>query len=168
MEELQRQFETLFAEYSDAIFRHLYYRLGERERAKELTQEVFMRTWQHVAAGKKLDYPKAFLYTVANRLFINEIRTDRAHRSLESLTETSDFDVVEAGVGPVGQAEEKELLDKLGQLSPEDRDVLIFRYIDGLAVQEIAELRSERPNTISMRIARALDRLREIYGSTKQ
>ena len=158
------QFETLFNQYSDAIFRHLQYRLGDRERAKELTQEVFMRTWQHLAAGKRIEYEKAFLYKIANNLFINEIRTDRTKASLEQLEEVHGVEAVSTLSSPEKMAEEQELATFIQSLPPPYRDVLIYRYIDDMTVKDIAKLLGEKETNISMRLKRATEKLKQTYN----
>ena len=160
------QFETLFNQYSDAIFRHLQYRLGDRERAKELTQEVFMRTWQHLATGKHIEYEKAFLYKIANNLFINEIRTDKTKTSLEQLEEVHGVEAVSTLSSPEKIAEEQELQIFIQSLSPPYRDVLIYRYIDDMTVKDIAKLLGEKETNISMRLKRATEKLRQTYNLT--
>ncbi len=70
-------FETLYDTHADALWKHLYHRLGDNERAKELMQEVFLKAWQYVLQGKQIEHEKAFLYRIAKNLFINEIRTKK-------------------------------------------------------------------------------------------
>lgn len=163
MEELKKQFEQLFQTHSDAIFRHLYFRLGNRERAKELTQEVFMKVWQQLAAGTVITYEKAFLYTIANRLFINEIRTDKTTASLERLLDETGYEPAATQATPEEASQQGEVVRLLGQLSPTHREVLVMRYIDGMAVKEIATHLQEKETAISMRIARALEKLKTLY-----
>ena len=163
MEEQIGQFEALFERHSDSVFRHLYYRLGDRERAKELTQEVFMRTWQHLSGGKSIQYEKAFLFRIARNLFINEIRTDKRNDSLDILTENSGFEPETKEGNPLTFSEEQELLYFLEQLPDNHREVLVLRYIDDMAVKDIAALLEEKETAISMRIARATEKLKTIY-----
>ena len=157
------QFEELFKRQNNAIFRHLFYRLGDRERAKELTQEVFMKTWQHLSKGNTIEFEKAFLYQVANNLFINEIRTKKQSVSLDDLHEKGGFEIEDTAESPEQRSEQRELLDQLDKLPENYREVLILRYIDGMAVQDIATLLNEKETNISMRIARALSKLKEHY-----
>jgi len=167
MDSYSIKFEQLFTEHNNAIFRHLYYRLGSRERAIELTQEVFMNTWQHIRSGKPIEFEKAFLYRIANNLFINEIRTNKQTYSLDELQDTAGFEPKETRASPVQYSQEQELLRFLEYLQPTYRDVLVLRYIDGLAVQDIANVLKEKETNISMRIQRALAKLKDIYESKK-
>lgn len=163
-EERTRWFESLFATYGDAIFRHIAYRLGDRERAKELTQEVFMRTWQHSCLGKEIKYEKAFLYTIARNLFINEIRTDRNTTSLEEVHDLSGYEPSATGTNPEAHSEHQELLQNIAKLKTAYKEVLELRYMEGLSIKEIALLLEENETAISMRCTRALAALTDLYN----
>ena len=51
MDDLRHSFEEAFEAYSDELFRHASIRLSDRERAMELTQETFMKTWAYAQKG---------------------------------------------------------------------------------------------------------------------
>ena len=70
----ERQFIELFDRHSDAIFRYCIYRLEDKEKSRELTQETFLRAWKMVRDNKEVSYPKAMLYTVAKNLIIDYVR----------------------------------------------------------------------------------------------
>jgi RNA polymerase sigma-70 factor (ECF subfamily) len=159
-------FERLYDEYGDAIFRHLYLRLGDRDRAKELTQDVFMRAWQYVAQGKQIENERAWLYRAAHNAFVNEIRTDKRTYSYESLVADTGFDVADETADTSDEADHRELLQYLDQLKDSYREVLIMRFIDDLNVTEIAKRLNENETNISMRIKRALEKLRALYASS--
>lgn len=166
MEETLRWFEALYDTYGEAIFRHLYWRLGDRERAKELTQDVFMRAWQYVSAGQTITHEKAWLYRAAHNAFVNEIRTNKATTSLDTLMDEHGFDISDSDSNSAGEAEHTELLKYLDMLKDSYRTVIIMRYIDGLPIVEIAKLLDERETTISMRLERALEKLRSHYTAS--
>ncbi len=155
-------FEKLYDTYADAIWRHLYAKVGDRERAKELMQEVFMKTWQYVMLDKTIEHEKAFLYRIARNLFINEIRTNKETASLTTLEE-SGYEIRDEGQNSASLAHHKELMDRLDMIKQSYRDVLIMRYIDDLPVKEIAEILNENETNISMRIKRGIEALKMTY-----
>lgn len=53
-------------------------------------------------------------------------------------------------------------METLQELDVPYRDVVVMRYIDGLSPQEIAEILEETPNVVSVRIHRALEKLRTL------
>lgn len=163
MDSYVQLFEALFQTHSDSVFRHIYYRLGDRERAKELTQEVFMKAWQYLASGKEIQHEKAFLFRIARNLFINEIRTDKRTSSLDAITEATGYEPESREGNPLEFGEEQELLSFLEQLPDTYREVLVLRYIDDMAVKEMAALFEEKETAISMRITRAVEKLKTLY-----
>jgi len=155
-------FEALYECHADAIFRHLYHRLGDRERAKELMQEVFLRAWQHVMLDKNIDHEKAFLYRIAKNLFINEIRTDKRTTSLDALVDEG-FEAPDEHAITSSHAEHTELMERLMMIKDSYRTVLVMRYIDDLPVKEIAEILDEQETNISMRLKRGIEALKRTY-----
>lgn len=166
MDEKKVQFEHLYDTYVEAIFNYLGYRLGNRERARELTQEVFMRVWQQLVADKPIEYEKAFLYTIAKRLFINEIRVPKETFSLDALEEDTSYQIPDHTDKTEATAETTELWQAVATLSPPVQELLRLRYHDGLSVTEIAQILEAKENTVSMRISRAIVELQKIYSGT--
>jgi RNA polymerase sigma-70 factor (ECF subfamily) len=162
-EESRKDFEQIYGEHSDAIFRHVYLRLHDREVSKDVVQEVFFRFWKYIQKGK-VNTPRAFLYQIANNLIIDHWRRKKA-ASLDALLddgiefadeiETKDFEVAEQDVRSMFK-----------NLSPKERDTLVMRYIDDMQVKEIAKLMKESENVVSVRIYRSLAKLRKngIHG----
>src|SRR3989344_2523417 len=92
METIEQQFLKTYNEYADAIFRHCCFKVHNRELAKDLTQETFLRTWKYLQGGKTIENSKAFLYKTALNLIIDHSRKKQADSSLDSLTEQG-FDI---------------------------------------------------------------------------
>ena len=157
-------FGRAYEEFSQAIFRHCRLRLWSRERAQEIMQETFMKTWEYLARGKDIENVQAFLYRTANNLIVDEVRRGKPPpQSLETLEEEGRAPSREHVVHDVAQKLEGERAAAiLAKLPPEQRDVLVLRYIDEFEPQEIAELLGVRPNVISVRIHRALKELRSL------
>ena len=154
------QFLRAYDEFADAIFRHCYLRVSNRERAKELVQETFMRAWQYFAAEKEIEYAKALLYRVANNLIIDEYRKKK-EASLDALQEEG----FEPGYHPEQKMQDifegKKVKDALRKIESPYREAVIMRYVDDLTPKEIAEITGESQNIISVRINRGLEKLRK-------
>lgn len=166
---ISREFLRAYDEYSDAIFRHCYFRLSDRERALEISQETFTRAWDYLSQGKEIRSMKPFLYRVASNLIVEEYRK---HKSV-SLDAILDDEL--QGEGSVAELRDDEstgrmidlldgrrAMDALKKLPEQYREVLVLRFVDGLSPKEIALFLEERENTVSVRIHRGLARLKEI------
>jgi len=79
----KNDFTSAYEEFADAIFRHCYFRVSDREKAKDIMQEVFVRTWNYVVEGNEINELKSFLYRTAHNLIIDEYRARKNDASLE-------------------------------------------------------------------------------------
>lgn len=159
----REQFERDYDEYSDAIFRFLYYKLQNRERALELTQDVFARFFEYLSAGNQIEHTKTFLYRSATNAFINDIRTKKRTISLEEESE-SGREFAHESDDAEELASQREAVERAHALEEPYRSALLLRYVDDMAVKEIAEVMGARENTVSVWIKRGVEQLRKNYG----
>lgn len=158
----EESFTQAYDQYADAIFRHCAFRLGHRERGRELMQETFLKTWEYVAKGHDIDNVQAFLYRTANNVLIDDVRRRkiRPEVSLDALAEQGFEPGTDADAESMKNAVDmSRIATVLQQLDEPYRSALVMRYIDDLSPSEIAELTGESPNTISVRLHRATEKL---------
>ena len=154
-------FIQAYDDLSDAIFRHCLFRLSDRERALDATQETFMRVWKYISEGNRIENIKAFLYRVANNIIIDEYRKKRP-QSLDLLQDEG-FDPVGEGKEEIIEAADAGIvIEHITRLPDHYRDVIVMRYIDGLSVKEIALIIGESENNVSVRISRGLNKVRSL------
>ncbi len=159
-------FATAYDEFADAIFRHCCYRCFDRERAKELMQEVFMKAWDYLVSGKDIDNVQAFLYRTANNILIDEARRAKKRKvvSYEDMEENG-FDIEGEDGRDQGRVfDAKAVAQVLHELEEPYRAAIIMRYIDELSPKEIAELLNETANVVSVRLNRGMKMLRTILA----
>lgn len=160
----ENAFIAAYDEYAEPIFRYCYFKVYDRDRAKDLMQETFTRTWEYLRKGKHIDDLRAFLYRTAHNVCVNEAVRKKAF-SLDEMREATGFDPRTEERSPEADAEVALLLGRLQELREQDRELLTLRYLNGLDVKEIAAALGEAPNTVSVRIRRALDELRRQMGA---
>ena len=169
-EKSDASFLAAFDEYADPLFRHACLRLSDRERAADLTQDTFIKAWDYLCAGNDINNWKAFLYRILNNLIIDEYRRSKSD-SLDALLE-SDSGSGDALVSVGSRSEKEESLDDelliervralIPKLPENYRVVLSLRYLDDLAPKEVAQVLGISENSASVRIHRAVARLREL------
>lgn len=162
--DVQAEFLSTYEQMADPLFRHAYFRVGDREKAVDIVQTTFAKAWQHVAAGRPVDNLKAFLYKIAHNLVVDSYR--RPHvGSIEAMQEANEaFDVVDtkASSATVASAELRIVLEAIDRLPSRDRMIVTLRYVDGHSPQEIEEITGENVNVISVRLNRAVKKLRKM------
>jgi len=161
MTSMEQQFTKAYEELSDAIFRHCYFRIGDREKAKDLMQSTFIKSWQSISQGTKVNNLRPFLYKVANNLIIDEYRKKK-ELSLDGLMAEG----FEPGFDEIKNTEQgidaKLVIGVINQLDEKYREVVLMRYVDELSPKEIAEITGDSDNNISVRIHRGIKQLKEI------
>lgn len=160
----QDQFLECYDAENDAIFRFCYLKIGNRERALDLTQETFLRAWEYIKEGNTIKNLRAFVFHVAKNLIIDEYRKkERTNISLDSMLEIG----YDRGTNEIEEKEVErefgEILSLMHQLSDEYREVLTLRFVEDLSVKDIARILKETENATSVRIHRALEKLRLLY-----
>jgi RNA polymerase sigma-70 factor (ECF subfamily) len=168
--EYERQFEEAFRKLSDELFRHASIRLPSRERALELTQDAYVRAWEYLSRGEEIREFRPFLYRILKNLIIDEYRKQKTE-SLEGMIHEDEGESLDMLVPPdetntleaaVARMDGTQALEALAQLPDSYREVLTFRYVDGLSPREIAVIQEENENAISVRIHRGLKKLRAL------
>ena len=157
-ESLEMLLLTAYDAHADAIFRHCYFKTGDRELAQDMTQDVFLKTWSYMKRKQPILNMRAFLYRIADNLVIDWYRK-RKSQSLDALMEKG-FEPAEADSRVEEQAEVSLALAKLRMLEEGDQKIIAWRFVEGLSPGEIASVLGESENTVSVRLHRALKRLR--------
>lgn len=159
---IEQEFNKIYEQFADAIFRHCVFRVSDREKAKDLTQLAFVRLWDYMSQGKEIDNVRAFLYRIANNLIIDEYRK-RKEVSLDQMRDEEGFDI---GFEPMHSIESRDEYEHaqalLEQLPDKYREALVMRHVDGLSVKDMANILHESENVISVRIHRAIEKLKTL------
>ena len=158
----EQAFLEAFEAYADALYRHSYFRVSDRERAKDLVSDTFTRTWDYLVKGNTIDDFRPFLYRTLNRLIIDEYRKKRTE-SLDALLDEAEVPEGAFEELVYGGREELEFeLDAravprmLAEMPERYREAVVMRYIDGLMPAEIADMLGESVNVVSVRIHRGI------------
>lgn len=133
--------------------------------ALDATQEVFMKMWKYLQQGNEIQTPQAFLFVTASNHVKDQWRKKKAVplSSFETSDDEQPFEIPDKDNGIVEGAEYRHALQHFSRLPDDDRTLLQLRFVEDMAVKDIARTLSERENTIAVRISRALGRLKTLY-----
>lgn len=162
--ESEKRYIEAFDKYADPIFRHCFFRVHDRELARDLTQDAFMRTWDYLRKGNEIENLKAFLYKTATNLIIDHARTRKERLSLDKMREDFDFEIpVEEAAKIDARIDVSFLYKHINRLDRIYREAVIMRFLEELDPGEIADILGESANTVSVRINRGVSKIKEFY-----
>jgi len=171
-------FGRLVTHYEDAIFNLVFRMVGNREDARDVTQEVFIRAFRSIGLFEGRSRFGTWLYSIA----VNQSITERRRRALASRTGEVPMSALarddgEAAYDPAGEgpapsdrldSEEtrRAVEEAIAELPEEHRAVVVLRDIHGLDYRGISEaLRCSR-GTVKSRLHRARAELKRKLGRT--
>ena len=140
--------EELVTQNENRLYRTALAILGCQQEAEDAVQDAFLRYLEKAPAD--LEHPSAWLM----RVLVNgcKSRLRLAWRRVGPLPDTL----------PAPGPEEREELEELFSLPPEDRAVIHLHYYEGYSTGEIAQMLGQRPGTVRSRLSRAREKLRKL------
>lgn len=161
--DLKISFKETYDAHADALFRFAYYKLSDREKAKDVVQDTFVKVWEYLSGEREVQNIKALLYRIATNAIIDNYRKKK-ELSLDSLVDEG-FDPGDhhnSHLSIIDESEAEIVIKAIHSLEEDERTLLLMRYIDGLSVKEIAVVTGQRENTVSVKIHRAVKLLKDI------
>lgn len=147
--------EELIRRYYTSVLRYCKRQCFNLEKAEDLTQETFLKLFKNLSGYKEKGKFKAYLYTIANHLCIDESRKMK-ECSLENEEEIRDE------CDELRRIEDKsEIGYLLNVLSPEQREAVILRFGEELSFWEIAKVMGCNMRTAQSRVRNALKIMRK-------
>jgi RNA polymerase sigma-70 factor (ECF subfamily) len=175
LEGRERAFDELVDRYQKRLLNFVYRTIGDRERAEDLVQEVFIRVHRHLHRFDQTKKFSTWIYTIASNLAKNELRN--RSRSPLVLFQTIKKNW-EADHRPLQFEDKHHRPDDLfrrrhlrqlvewavEQLPEHHRVVFVLRELEGKTYEEIAEITACNLGTVKSRLNRARNRFAQIIG----
>jgi len=147
--------EELIKRYYSSILRYCKWHCSSLEKAEDLTQETFYRVFKNLSGYKGKQKFKAYLYTIANHLCVDESRK-------VSFYPLDDEESIVSERNEILQVENKaEIKYLLSVLSPEQREAIILRFGEQLSFDEIAKVMGCNMRTAQSRVRHGLKIMRK-------
>lgn len=156
-------FSFFYDLYVKQIYRFIIIKVSDNQVAEDLTQDVFLKTWQHLVDQKNVNHFRAFIYRVARNVVTDYYRqTNRQPLPLEYVADENLISEYLEKLEVTLDAEN--LLRYLHKLKDEYQEILILRYVEDLSFEEIAEILQKDKNNIRVILHRALNKLKKVIS----
>jgi RNA polymerase sigma-70 factor (ECF subfamily) len=158
----------LYERHVAAIYRYVFYRVGNHEDAEDLTAKAFARALKHVHNYSDRGLPfTAWLYRIAHNVVANFHR-DNSRRPSTPLED------IEATHGIHDDADHKidrdrerqRLLNAIARLPEERQHLIVLKFVEQKQNVEIGQIMNRSEGAIKSLYHRTLLQLREILDAT--
>jgi RNA polymerase sigma-70 factor (ECF subfamily) len=144
--------ERLYGRYRPSVLRRAASMLSDREAARDVTQEVFMRALCASAEFLAARSPLSWLYRITTNLCLNRLRDTRRRKDI--LAQVTSFE--EASTGPAGEGA-LTLETLMVEVPRALREIAVYYYVDQMSQDEIATMLSVPRRTVGYRLEQFLD-----------
>jgi len=164
----QNTLAAIFDKYAPPLYKYLV-RLGSGpQEADQMVGDVFAHLLEKLSEGKGPQTNlRSYLYQAAYHLVVDHARRRKYTTPLDTA------EIVEGEKDSVQtQSEESILLETLAvaikkNLTEEQRNVIVLRYMEGFSLKETAEIIGKKVNAVKALQYRGMSRLREVINSEK-
>ena len=168
-----RAFEELVDRYQTRLLNFVYRTIGDRDRAEDLVQEVFIRVHRHLHRFDRSKKFSTWIYTIASNLAKNELRNRSRNPLVFFQSMRSDQDEEERPLqfeDPTSRPDDmyrkrhlRQLVEESVAALPEHhRQVFVLRELEGKSYEEIAEITACNLGTVKSRLNRARNAFADI------
>ena len=160
-------FGEIYDIYIDDIYRFIFYKVGQREVAEDLTEDTFFKAWQKLDSFSQTKHPfSSWLYRIAKNTVIDYFRKERVN--IEELQ----IDIADEKVDTKKHTEQyfnqQHLQEALSKIPEKQREVVVLRYVNELSHKEISEVLDKSEVAVRSLLSRGMAKLKEIMKELKQ
>jgi len=137
---------------------------GDAARADDLVQDTLARAWEKRRLWQTGSDLRAWLFTIMHNVHINQLalaRRDAANVSLDADPGNASWQLP-VRANQLDRVELLEVVQQIGRLPPDQREVLLLAAVEELRYEEIASILSIPMGTVMSRLSRARDKLRRL------
>lgn len=135
----RQAFERLYRTHSTRVFSLCARMSGSRTRGEELTQDVFVRTWEKLPQFRGESAFSTWLHRLAVNVVLNARKSEGKVASRTGQSDAGDEPWDEIARAPM-HIERMDLADAISRLPAGARNVFVLHDVEGYKHEEIAEM----------------------------
>ncbi len=173
----ERAFAELVERYQTRLLNFIYRTIGDREKAEDLVQEVFIRVYRHLHRFDRSKKFSTWIYTIASNLAKNELRNRSRNplvlfQTIRKNWQDDDrpLQFEDSSARPDDLYRKRHLRElvesSVAQLPEHHREVFVLRELEGKSYEEIAEITETNLGTVKSRLNRARTSFADIIAPT--
>jgi RNA polymerase sigma-70 factor, ECF subfamily len=154
-------FTELYDLFFEKIYRFIFFRVGHKEVAEDLTEDVFIKAFANLKTLQKDSVFEPWLYQIARNKIIDYYRSKKLIIPLDEVEHTLEYETNVIDIVNL-EAQQKIFIKLLKELSPEQQTVIKMKFLEGLENTEIAHMLNKPEGTIRVIQHRAIAKLKQL------
>ncbi len=151
--------------------------IGRPEDVEDVAQEVFVRLYYSLDQLRSPEVFEPWLYRLTSNAAYDYLRRRQKRRMEARMADLSEEQVVlaDADAGSKQNSQDKQaasirefVQELLGEVSEEDRVLLLMKEVEGLSLKELQEIYGLKENAMKVRLFRARQRVLKAYEESKE
>ena len=158
-------YDGIYVLYADRVYRYLLVRVGDAERSEEITSQVFLHLFErigkyNIAPVDNVAIFSAWLYRLAYNKMIDIIRKYKRTRQVPIEYAESIATGQQITENVIAKIEFEQVLHTLQRLNDQQRQVIMLRFVEGMNINETAQIMNKTEGAVKALQHRALVNLR--------
>ena len=162
--------EILVSRHYKLVYSFLYRMVGDKELAKDLTQETFIKLLKNIDKYQPSSDFKSWLLTIASN-YAKDYLKSKAHKDRQHTYELTNLNHrSEKGVSSIFEKNErrKEIKRALDGLPSYQREAILLKYFNEMKISEIAAVTNTSVPTVKSRLKQGLGKLKTLLERGEQ
>lgn len=161
-------FAELYRIHSQRVYRHICYITGDPHEADDLTNETFIQAWKSIPKYEDRGVPiEHWFLRIGHRMATHHLKRRKPVQDIENVRLEDPSDRQPERLAELA-GDIAELRAAVLELPEAHRQVIIWRFIEGLSYEEVANMLGKSTGAIRVIQFRALRQLREILIRTEK
>jgi RNA polymerase sigma factor (sigma-70 family) len=157
-------FSVLYKKYNKKVFDKCYSFVKNRLTARELTNEIFSKTYEQLGSFRQQSSFSSWLFTITYNYCIDYLRKQKQLHYPKWNSENEITDIMDESEEKIDAINYDNLLVILDMIHPEEKAMLLMKYQDNLSIKTIGEAMRISENAAKMRLKRAKTRVMFLYN----
>lgn len=154
-------FSELYERSIDSVYRYACVLVSDRDRAEDVAADVFLRAWRGRNGLRDDASALPWLLTITHNSAMSLLRSSREVADIDALPEAED-ETADPTTELFAELETTRIQDAIRRLTPEQQQVVLLRFFEGLPHEEVARRLNSNANAVRATQFRALARLRNL------
>lgn len=153
-------FCSLYGEYKDRLYRYALYRLGDPSDAEDAVSDCVLAAWKSIGSLRNAEAFSTWIFRILSNCCASRIKEMISRReNLERI-----FSESTPGKVSAPPSLSIELNEALGQLSDEERNIVLLSIIGGMNSTEVSSLTGLTAGSVRSKLSRSLAKMREFLS----